>query len=88
MADRLVSVKWDDATGFSRWHPREQVEALTPFSCESVGWIIKETKETLTLAATRDLSEGQLNDVNLIPKSMVRGVVDLQAAPKSKKGRR
>lgn len=81
--DRLVSVKWEDATGVSRWQSREYAEALIPYQCESVGWIIKDTKDVLTLAATRDLVEGQLNDVNLIPKAMVREIIDLN--PKAKR---
>lgn len=76
---KLVHVEWDDPNALAigtGWLTREQVEGSIPFRVRTVGWIVKETKDLLILAAQQTVpSEGYEDNFDLvmrIPKAVIR----------------
>lgn len=59
MARRLLYVEWDDhCSSSNRW---ESIDAFqkknSGIRCRSVGWVIAESKDAITLAGTTDMVE-------------------------------
>lgn len=58
MSDRrgqLVKVIWNDTNGTARWTDQDYFsEQMKPARCESVGWIMADTKSHLSIAASHD----------------------------------
>lgn len=76
---KLVLIEWLDAvTDDAGWKKIADVQAQRPPVCRSVGWILKETKSHITIAATihGDDCDGDVT----IPRGMVRKITEL--APK------
>lgn len=89
---RLVSVDWDDVTGSSGvWKHDSEIDAWADeivFHCTSVGWLIREEKDFIVLAARAtapylagdtdgDLS--QIGDLTRIPRVLITKVKALTA---------
>lgn len=76
---RLVVVVWKDIISRADWAGEidEILGDIEPILCLTVGWIIRDDDETLTLAdsATRDKTYGGLTS---IPKSVVVEVDELR----------
>lgn len=73
---RLVLVKWIDAvTDNHGWRPLEQVRKGVPSRCQTVGWIIKQTKTYITLVAT--LGEDDCDGDITIPIGMIKEIIPL-----------
>lgn len=73
---RLVLIEWLDAvTDDAGWKKISDVARIRPPVCRSVGWILKETKSHITIAATihGDDCDGDVT----IPRGMVRKVTEL-----------
>ncbi len=91
MADRrgqLVKVTWRDTNGIARWADQDYfADAMKPARCESVGWVMADTKEHLSIAASHDGNEN-VNDGNVFPRSAVIDIVPLteQRKPSRRKG--
>lgn len=65
---KLMYVEWVDAVADVGWD--YEVEATKISLIQSVGWLVRETKDEIVLAA--DYSEGDTNRRMAIPKSWVR----------------
>lgn len=65
---KLMYVEWVDAVADVGWD--YEVEATKISLIQSVGWLIKENKDEIVLAA--DYSEGDTNRRMAIPKSWIR----------------
>lgn len=81
---KLVIVYWEDITNSSRWEDYEVVEnwdttfLLDP-SCQSVGWLVKETNDAVILAAQKGTNEDKiLGMVTRIPKGVIQNIVPLE----------
>lgn len=73
---KLVLVKWIDAiTGNHGWRPIEEVQKGRPCQCETVGWILKQTKAYVTLVSS--LGEGDCDGDITIPMGMVKEIIPL-----------
>jgi hypothetical protein len=73
---KLVLIEWLDAvTDDAGWKKIEDVKKTRPPVCKSVGWILKETKTHITIAATihGDDCDGDVT----IPRGMIRKVTEL-----------
>ena len=68
---RLISVKWLDHSGFGRWVEKEQLMSAKPVVIQSVGWLVQETEDYVTIAASED-TEGKFNDCNIIIRSCIQ----------------
>ena len=52
--DRLLYIEWDDhCSSNNRWQSRKRFKAEGA-PCRSIGWVIAESKDAITLAATSD----------------------------------
>ena len=69
---RLLYLEWDDSASFpdSDWHSLKESKSLTPDLCKSVGWVIAESPDHLTLAS--HLSESEMCGEIAIPKTCIR----------------
>jgi hypothetical protein len=65
---KLMYVEWVDAVADVGWD--YEVEATKISLIQSVGWLVKENKDEIVLAA--DYSEGDTNRRMAIPKSWIR----------------
>ena len=76
---RLVRVDWLDALSVSQkgWKDRADVEALGPIECVSVGFVLKETKDKITLAASITADNAVDGDI-CIPKSWISKIQELK----------
>lgn len=73
---KLVLVEWLDAvTDDAGWKKIEDVAKTRPPVCKSVGWILKDTKTHITIAATIHGADCD-GDVT-IPRGMIRKVTEL-----------
>lgn len=88
MADRrgqLVKVIWIDTNGTSRWMGQDYfADEMKPARCESVGWVMADTKQHLSIAAGFDGNES-VQDGNVFPRSAILEIIPLAEQPKSRK---
>ena len=66
-APRLILIEWIDATTEDGWSSKEDLEA---HQIKSVGWLIKETKNEVVLAA--DFSPPETNRRIAIPNGWIK----------------
>ena len=89
MSDRrgqLVKVIWNDTNGTARWTDQDYFsEQMKPARCESVGWIMADTKSHLSIAASHDDGGDNINDGNIFPRSCIVEVIPLVEKRKPKK---
>lgn len=81
-APPLVIVEWADAEGDNRWMDRNELEEFAASDSNivrTVGWLVKTTKDALILTSTMAVNDDGKNDVNRIPRGMVRKVINLYA---------
>ncbi len=72
--ERLLLVEWDDHKSPYRdsWEtPRTVVQGNQPLRCVSVGWLIAENDEVLTLCASRSASD-MFSNQSTILKNCIR----------------
>lgn len=75
---KLVLVKWIDAvTKDIGWRKIEDIKKQKPDKCETVGWIIKQTKSHVTIVSTigGDECDGDIT----IPLGMIKEIIPLEA---------
>lgn len=66
----IVLVIWTDAESVDAWtHSNDLDHTITPI--ESVGWLIADTAESVTLALNHDTKNGNYSCIMKIPKGMV-----------------
>ena len=72
-----VMVVWHDITGNDQpWMDRDEAEELKPAIIMSVGTVVNETEVFITIAGSMGI-EGELGNVNCIPKAVVVRQVEL-----------
>lgn len=65
----LIYVEWHDHWAEGSWSKADAEDALT--LCQSVGWLFKETKETIILASSFCEETGQVGNKQCIGKGMM-----------------
>lgn len=76
----LVLVAWSDVQSVpSAWMSLADAEALTPIPMLTVGWVVRDDEEFVTIAGTRsnDHETDLVGDINVIPKALVSQVTRL-----------
>ena len=67
---KIVEVHWRDANGRSGWADRREYEEHSPASIVSVGYLLKRTKDHVTIVMS--LGEGEeINQAMSIPRDWV-----------------
>lgn len=84
---RPVLVIWDDSTQpVSRWRWVEDIEPEQPVRCYTVGFILHDTPDALTLAMSIGRDDGeneQASGVTTIPKSCIRSRIGFNTPPRN-----
>ena len=73
---KLVHVTWRDSSQSHGWQDEGSARDCGPSICSSVGWIMRDDKDCLVLAAS--WSSGMVNDVTGIPRASVVKVRQLK----------
>lgn len=75
--DKVVYVEWIDSTGGgSAWELRRDLDDFEPLQCKSVGLVLEETSEYLTLAMST--TEFSVMGALTIPKVVITKVKTLR----------
>ncbi len=68
---RFVEVEWSDCVSTAEWTERKNLPKLT--KCVSRGWLLRDDKEAVTLAATLQVENGDdVGEIVCIPRGMVQ----------------
>ncbi len=78
---KLTWVRWIDSTSHSGWRDSEEivktVKAEADMECESVGWVIHESKKSVSMAQNRSALK-MMSDVIRIPKCAILERCDIE----------
>lgn len=75
--NQLIFVEWNDAITIPEWYGPDDANNIHPTTVHSVGWLIKEDKYSIILAATMSLTSGLLSQITCIPKGCIVTHYDL-----------
>jgi len=74
----LKMVTWLDITSQTEpWIDVGEAKEMKPAKMITLGWIVKETHEFITLASTLDAEEELVGDVNCIPRPAILSIIHL-----------
>lgn len=71
---KLVEIKWKDAVSSSDWFTEQEAKEFNLSLNLSVGWIITDTSEYITIVSTISLdssSEDKYSEITCIPKHWI-----------------
>lgn len=77
-----VTVRWVDSACRVAWRDLEELEEDKPTTCETMGWLVKEEKEYVIVAASRDDVNDRWADSTSIPRGCVLGIQALSLGRK------
>jgi len=85
---RLVKVTWLDHASFAlnQWQSLDGLRELRPQLVESVGWLVHETRDFVTLVSTVGENEGMTGEI-CIGRGMIRRI-EAMGCGKKKGGRK
>lgn len=78
--DRLVWVDWLDSSGTSAWRELKSYQEFAKghnLSCESVGWVIQESADRVTISSTRSKGTDEVNGNQIIPRCAIVEIVEI-----------
>lgn len=74
---KRVLVQWrDSAASTATWEMRDDLDMLQPVACTSIGFVVEDIKDHLTLVAT--ISEHQVQGRMTIPREAILTVKPLR----------
>ena len=69
----IVIVEWVDSVRASDWTYAEDVDEK-PMNCISIGFLMKETDDSITIAQNYGLKPEQVCNIMTIPKCSIKGI--------------
>lgn len=69
---QAVIVDWVDSAGMAGWHHRHDWAEHTVAKCRSIGWLLADTKEQITIALNHDRDGGGIGEVMAIPRVAIK----------------
>lgn len=79
MPTRFVLVEWLDAmSDDAGWKPWKKVAAQEPVMVHSLGYVVRDEPEFMTVAGSVCVVDGMLDGDVTIPRSMIKNVHELQ----------
>ena len=60
---KIIEVEWMDASALPHWQDEGDIPELT--KCHTVGYILRDTKRTLTLALTYSNDKGTISPLTI-----------------------
>lgn len=83
---KIVLLEWDDSNTVSGWQHKSRKDILSESHCVSVGIIVRQTNQDLTLCQS---VSGELQaDFISIPKPVIKRIRQLGVIPVSQKERK
>lgn len=74
---KIVKVEWlDICSGTPNWSRYDELE-LGPLKCVSVGLLLKETDEYISIAQNYNEEEDLVSDTMTFPRAIITSVVEL-----------
>lgn len=71
--NKIVLIEWLDSKGITnQWEYVDDIESLKPCQCHSVGFLIEETKEYITIA--QSINESQILGRTAIPQCSIKNI--------------
>lgn len=72
----LVMVKWLDIIGedHNPWSTIEEIKALKPAPITTIGKVVEDNDEFLTVVSSWDESSDTFGNINCIPKGVIREI--------------
>ena len=78
MSRRIMQILWRDAASFEGWQDGEACD-LAPVAIESIGFVVKETKDAYLVSTSRDKDDSYADPL-CIPKAGVVAAYELQVS--------
>lgn len=81
MSHPLVLVIWEDATSNGGWKSADILDgwiAEEAWKIHSVGYLLRDTKEYVVLAASWSKVDGQYGNLTRIPRALVRAMIRIE----------
>ena len=74
--DRAVIVTWVDSMGAGGWNDSEETRRAGPSTCRTVGWLVKDEPDAMTLALSKCDTESAAPWASLIsiPRCSIKRV--------------
>jgi hypothetical protein len=74
----LVHIVWEDHYGYGRggWRSRDDID-ISPFYCETVGWVVAQDKNSIATSAGIDGNEknkGINSNIAVCPKRVIKSI--------------
>ncbi len=79
--DKLVWVSWIDSSGISGWRDKEWLQKFAAnhnLECETVGWVVQESADRMTLSSTLSKATDEVNGNEIIPRCSILEVVEMK----------
>lgn len=73
----IVIIEWVDSVRASDWTYIEDVDEK-PMNCISVGFLLKETNDSVTIAQNYGLKPEQVCNLMTIPKRSIRSIKEIK----------
>ena len=73
----LVLVEWDDACNMGTWHDEQEIDVWLKdnhFQCQSVGWLVRNTKNFVVIAARVSWGDKQYGLLEKLPRKMIKKI--------------
>lgn len=74
--NEIRHVKWIDSSCASGWHPKEESIGTTPANCVTIGFLLEETDDYVSLYMSDD-GQGNIDNCLTIPKFAVTEMVTI-----------
>ena len=75
---KLVLVEWLDIIGEDSWQSLQKARAVSPMRFRSVGWLLRDDKKAVVIAACHSLKDDTTGSVTSIPRGCVVSVKPLK----------
>ena len=71
---KIVLVNWLDSNSNSAWHNITEAKHLRPSPCVTIGYVLEDTEEYITIASSFATENDSVSDVICIPKFAVQSI--------------
>lgn len=74
---KLVKIIWEDAIGADGWISRKELEKETPIIHTTVGYVVIDKPEYITITMSYDEKEINLGAWMVIPRKYIKKIIKL-----------
>ena len=77
---KLVKIVWVDSATIDGWVSVDFAESFDPSECVTVGWVVKKTREYITVTSSRS-DTVNYSQLMTIPRKCVTSIKELAETP-------